>query len=106
VSISRTKFGLTGTTVVVGATVVASATVVVEGEHGSVTDGANTKPPSNTNGATTTDIRPAEARTQRVTITPAINMNKPAATTNVEPPVAGKRHTSTANIEKAPSKQL
>jgi hypothetical protein len=25
-------------------------------------------------------------------------MNKPAATTNVEPPVAGKRHTSIANI--------
>ena len=92
--------------VTVGAIVVTVGAIVVAGEHGSVTDGANTKPPSNTKGATTTDIRPAEARTQRVTITPAINMNKPAATTKVEPPVAGKRHTSTANIEKAPSKQL
>ena len=114
VSISRTKFGSTGTTVVVGATVVVVVVVVVAaivvtvgaivvaGEHGSVTDGANTKPPSNTKGATTTDIRPAEARTQRVTITPAINMNKPAATTKVEPPVTGKRHTSTANITNRP----
>ena len=58
--------------------------------------------PSNTKGATTTDIRPAEARTQRVTITPAINMNRPAATTKVEPPVTGKRHTSTANITNRP----
>ena len=100
-SISRTKFWSTGTTVVVGATVVVDTTVVV-GPQGSVTDGANTKPPSNTNGVTTTDIRPAEARTQRVTITPATNKNKPATTTNVEPPVAGKRHTSTANIPKIP----
>jgi hypothetical protein len=45
--------------VVVATGVVVGATVVV-GEHGSVTDGANTKPPSNTKGATTTDIRPAD----------------------------------------------
>jgi hypothetical protein len=84
--------------VVVEATVVVVVTTVVGDTHGSVIDGANTKPPSSTSGAATTDIRPAEARTQRVTITPATNKNTPATTTNVEPPVTGKRHTSTANI--------
>ena len=87
--------------VVVGATVVVvvgATVVVVVGAHGSVTWGANAKPPNNTSGATTTDIRPADARTQRVTIKPATNKNTPATTTRVEPPVSGKRHTSTANI--------
>ena len=83
--------------------VVATGVVVVAGAHGSITDGAKTKPPNNTNGATTTDIRPAEARTQRVTIKPAINKNKPATTTKIEPPVSGKRHTSTANITNSPN---
>jgi hypothetical protein len=50
-----------GTVVVTDGTVVADgATVVVAGAHGSVTCGAKTKPPSNTNGATTTDNRPAD----------------------------------------------
>jgi hypothetical protein len=57
---------------------------------------ANSKPPSNTKGATTTDNRPADCRTQRATITPATNKNTPAIKTNVEPPVSGKSHTSTA----------
>ena len=84
--------GATVVVVVVGATVVVvvvGATVVGD-THGSVPVGGKTKPPNNSNGANTTDIRPADARTQRFTITPAINMNKPATNTNVEPPVAGK----------------
>jgi hypothetical protein len=88
-----------GTIVVVdGTIVVVDGTIVVVGDaHGSMNEGAKAKPPRNTNGAATTDSRPAEVRTQRVTITPAINKNNPATTTNVELPVAGKRHTSTAN---------
>ena len=80
-----------GTVVVTDGTVVVADGIVVDaGEHGSVNDGANTKPPNNTNDATTTDNRPAEVRTHRVTITPAINKNKPATTTNVELPTSGK----------------
>jgi hypothetical protein len=80
-----------GTVVVTdGTVVVADGTVVVAGEHGSVNNGTNAKPPNNTNDATTTDNRPAEVRTHRVTITPAINKNKPATTTNVELPTSGK----------------
>jgi hypothetical protein len=80
-----------GTVVVTdGAVVVADGIVVDAGEHGSVNDGANTKPPNNTNDATTTDNRPAEVRTHRVTITPAINKNKPATTPNDELPTSGK----------------
>jgi hypothetical protein len=88
-----------GTVVVVdGTIVVVDGTIVVVGDaHGSMNEGAKAKPPRNTNGAATTDSRPAEVRTQRVTITPTINKNNPATTTNVELPVAGKRHTSTAN---------
>jgi hypothetical protein len=82
-----------------GTVVVADGTVVVAGEHGSVNDGTNAKPPNNTNDATTTDNRPAEVRTHRVTITPAINKNKPATTTNVELPTSGKKHTPTANTK-------
>ena len=80
-----------GTVVVTdGTVVVTDGTVVVAGEHGSVNDGANTKPPNNINEATTTDNRPVEVRAHRVTITPAINKNKPATTTNVELPTSGK----------------
>ena len=80
-----------GTVVVTDGTVVVADGIVVDaGEHGSVNDGANTKPPNNTNDATTTDNRPAEVRTHRVTITPAINKNKPATTPNVELPTSGK----------------
>jgi hypothetical protein len=80
-----------GTVVVTdGTVVVADGTVVVAGEHGSVNNGTNAKPPNNANDATTTDNRPAEVRTHRVTITPAINKNKPATTTNVELPTSGK----------------
>jgi hypothetical protein len=73
-----------------GTVVVTDGTVVVAGEHGSVNNGTNAKPPNNTNDATTTDNRPVEVRTHRVTITPAINKNKPATTTNVELPTSGK----------------
>jgi hypothetical protein len=80
-----------GTVVVADGTVVVADGIVVDaGEHGSVNDGANTKPPNNTNDATTTDNRPAEVRTHRVTITPAINKNKPATTPNDELPTSGK----------------
>jgi hypothetical protein len=80
-----------GTVVVTDGTVDdADGTVVVAGEHGSVNNGTNAKPPNNANDATTTDNRPAEVRTHRVTITPAINKNKPATTTNVELPTSGK----------------
>jgi len=80
-----------GTVVVTdGTVVVTDGTVVVAGEHGSVNNGTNAKPPNNANDATTTDNRPAEVRTHRVTITPAINKNKPATTTNVELPTSGK----------------
>jgi hypothetical protein len=60
-------------------------------------EGAKAKPPRNTKGAATTDSRPAEVRTQRATMTPATNKNTPAIKTNVDPPVSGKLHTSTAN---------
>jgi len=73
-----------------GTVVVTDGTVVVAGEHGSVNNGTNAKPPNNTNDATTTDNRPAEVRTHRVTITPAINKNKPATTPNDELPTSGK----------------
>jgi hypothetical protein len=68
----------------------ADGTVVVAGEHGSVNDGTSAKPPNNTNDATTTDNRPVEVRTHRLTITPAINKNTPATTTNDELPTSGK----------------
>jgi hypothetical protein len=85
------------TVVVTDGTVdVTNGTVVVAGEHGSVNDGANAKPPNNTNDATTTDNRPVEVRTHRLTITPAINKNTPATTTNDELPTSGKKHTPTA----------
>ena len=73
-----------------GTVVVTDGTVVVAGEHGSVNNGTNAKPPNNTNDATTTDNRPVEVRTHRLTITPAINKNKPATTTNDELPTSGK----------------
>lgn len=80
-----------GTVVVTDGTVVVTVgTVVVAGEHGSVNDGTNAKPPNNTNEAITTDNRPVEARTHRLTITPAINKNTPATTTNDELPTSGK----------------
>jgi hypothetical protein len=88
--------------VVVVVVVVVGGTIVVVDEHGSVDEGMTTKPPSNTNGATTTDKRPAEVCTQRVTITPAINMNRPKITTRVDPPVSGSSHTSTGNISHRP----
>ena len=82
--------------------------VVVVGvdTHGSKIEGAKAKPPRNTNGAITTDNRPAEVRPQRDTITPASNKNKPANTINVELPVAGKLHTSPANITNCPQTRL
>ena len=87
-----------GTVVVTDGTVVVADGIVVDaGEHGSVNNGTNAKPPNNTNDATTTDNRPVEVRTHRLTITPAINKNNPATTTNVELPVSGNSHTSTAN---------
>jgi hypothetical protein len=73
-----------------GTVVVTDGTVVVAGEHGSVNNGTNAKPPNNTNDATTTDNRPVEVRTHRLTITPAINKNTPATTTNDELPTSGK----------------
>ena len=73
-----------------GTVVVADGMVVDAGEHGSVNNGTNAKPPNNTNDATTTDNRPVEVRTHRVTITPAINKNKPATTPNDELPTSGK----------------
>ena len=80
-----------GTVVVTdGTVVVTDGTVVVAGEHGSVNNGTNAKPPNNTNDATTTDNRPVEVRTHRLTITPAINKNKPATTPNDELPTSGK----------------
>ena len=85
-----------GTVVVVDGTIV---DVVVGDTHGSMNEGANAKPPRNTNGAATIDNRPAEVRPQWVTITPAISKNKPATTTNDELPVAGSKHTSTANTK-------
>jgi hypothetical protein len=73
-----------------GTVVVTDGTVVVAGEHGSVNNGTNAKPPNNTNDATTTDNRPVEVRTHRLTITPATNKNTPATTTNDELPTSGK----------------
>ena len=64
----------------------------------SAADGTKKSPPNSAKGTMVTDSRPADDRTQRVTKTPAMNKNKPATTTKVEPPVAGNEHTSTANI--------
>ena len=92
------------TVVVDGATVVvADATVVVaDGTHGSSICGTKTKPPNSTNGATTTDIRLTDERTQRAAITPATNKDKPTKTKPVVPPVAGNEQTPTANITNRP----
>ena len=92
------------TVVVDGATVVvADATVVVaDGAHGSSICGTKTKPPNSTNGATTTDIRLTDERTQRATITPATNKDKPTKTKPVVLPVAGNEQTPTANITNRP----
>ena len=94
-----------GATVVVAdaTVVVADATVVVaDGAHGSSICGTKTKPPNSTNGATTTDIRLTDERTQRATITPATNKDKPTKTKPVVPPVAGNEQTPTANITDRP----
>jgi hypothetical protein len=93
VDVDGTVVVVDGTVVVVdGTVVVVDRTIVVVGvdTHGSMNEGAKAKPPRNTNGAATTDSRPAEVRTQRVTITPAINKNTPATTTNDELPTSGK----------------
>ncbi len=97
--VDGTDVDVDGTVVVVdGTVVVVDRTIVVVGvdTHGSMNEDAKAKPPRNTNGAATIDNRPAEVRPQRVTITPATNKNTPAIKTNVEPPVSGKSHTSTA----------
>ena len=87
--------------VTVGPSVVSGAfvevAVALDDTHGSVTAGAIAKPPNSATGATITDSRPADARTQRAAITPATSMNTPKITTTVEPPVVGNVQTS-ANI--------
>jgi hypothetical protein len=133
VSISRIKFGSTGTTVVVvvvgtvvvtdgtvvvtsGTVVVTSGTVVVTSGTVVVTDGTvvvtaelsqevkdgcvDAAPmPKRSNGTTaTTDNRPAEALTQRATMTPRTNRKTAATATPVAPPVTGNKHTSAANM--------
>jgi hypothetical protein len=86
-----------GTVVVTdGTVVVTDGTVVVAGEQVSVNNGTSAKPPNITNVDTTTENRPFEVRTHRLTITPAINKNTPATTTNDELPTSGKKHTPTA----------
>jgi hypothetical protein len=87
--------------VTVGPSVVSGAfvevAVALDDTHGSVTAGAIAKPPNSATGATITDSRPADARTQRAAITPATSMNTPKITTTVEQPVVGNVQTS-ANI--------
>jgi hypothetical protein len=77
----------------------ADGTVVVIGgdTHGSMTEGVKAKPPSNTSGATTIDSRPDDSRTHLATITPNTNKKRPATKTKAEPPVVGRRHTSSAD---------
>jgi hypothetical protein len=106
VSICKTRFGSTGTSVVVvvtsGTVVVTDGTVVVTVELSQeVDDGCvDAAPiPKRSNGITaTTDIRPAEARTHRATTTPRTNRKAAATATPVAPPVTGNEHTSTANM--------
>lgn len=96
---------------VVDATVVATATarvvvvVVVmgaafddAGSHDSLAEGANPKPPSNTNGATTTDNRVDDRLTHRVVKIPTASSTMATSANLTELPVVGKAHTSTANI--------
>jgi hypothetical protein len=96
---------------VVDATVVATATAVVvvvvaitgaafddAGSHDSLTEGANPKPPSNTNGAKTTDKRVDERITHRVVKIPTASSAIATNANLTELPVVGKAHTSTANI--------
>jgi hypothetical protein len=99
---------------VVDATVVATATAVVvvfvvvvvvmgaafddAGSHDSLTEGANPKPPSNTNGAKTTDKRVDERITHRVVKIPTASSTIATKANLIELPVVGRAHTSTANI--------
>jgi hypothetical protein len=94
---------------VVDATVVATATAVVvvvvmgaafddEGSHASLAEGANPNPPSNTNGAKTTDKRVDERITHRVVKIPTASSAIATNANLTELPVVGKAHTSTANI--------
>jgi hypothetical protein len=108
VSICKTRFGSTGTTVVVvvGATVVVGAvtsgTVVVTVELSQEVEDACVVAapiPKRSSGTTATiDTRPAEARTHRATTTPRTNRKAAATATPVAPPVTGNEHTSTANM--------
>lgn len=95
----------------VDATVVATATAVVvvvvaitgaafddAGSHDSLTEGVNPKPPSNTNGAKTTDKRVDERITHRVVKIPTASSTIATKANLIELPVVGKAHTSTANI--------
>jgi hypothetical protein len=96
---------------VVDATVVATATALVvvvvaitgaafddAGSHDSLTEGANPKPPSNTNGAKTTDKRVDERITHRVVKIPTASSTIATNANLTELPVVGRAHTSTANI--------
>jgi hypothetical protein len=107
VSISKIRFWFNGAKVVEvvvtpGTVVVTSGTVVVTVELlQEVDDGCvDAAPmPKRSNGTTATiDIRPAEARTHRATMTPRTNRKAAATATPVAPPVTGNEHTSTANI--------
>jgi len=96
---------------VVDATVVATATAVVvvvvvvmgaafddAGSHDSLTEGVNPKPPSNTNGANTTDKRVDERLTHRVVKIPTASSTMATSANLTELPAVGRAHTSTANI--------
>jgi hypothetical protein len=106
--ICKTRFGSTGTSVVVvvGATVVVGAvtsgTVVVTVELSQEVEDACVVAapiPKRSSGTTATiDTRPAEARTHRATTTPRTNRKAAATATPVAPPVTGNEHTSTANM--------
>jgi hypothetical protein len=85
-----------GTVVVTCGTVVVTVELLQEVDDGCV-DAAPM--PKRSNGTTATiDIRPAEARTHRATMTPRTNRKAAATATPVAPPVTGNEHTSTANI--------
>jgi hypothetical protein len=85
-----------GTVVVTPGTVVVTVELLQEVDDGCV-DAAPM--PKRSNGTTaTTDIRPAEARIHRATMTPRTNRKAAATATPVAPPVTGNEHTSIANI--------
>jgi len=71
-------------------------------KQSSAAEGTKKSPTNSAKGTMDTDSRPADDRTQRATITPPTNTNKPTRIKPVVPPVEGNGQTSRAEITKHP----